>query len=150
RASRLWTHCLPDRDGKGKPGHDNRFARPGKYTRIANVSGAFGLIRTAFLGPSRATVKMTGNRVNCGVWGDTSPLERGGNSARPLPPCPQMLEHAGGRKAVGGLDDRGLEVAQRIAGLRPDLAVGVALIEAALHQKLLQLERLVARQYTLV
>src|ERR1700731_4256672 len=57
----------------------------------------------------------------------------------------QPLQHVGGGESVRCGSDRGLEAAQRIPGLAPELAVGGAAIEAALGQKLLQFQALGAR-----
>src|SRR3984957_18081251 len=57
----------------------------------------------------------------------------------------QPLQHVGGGESVRRGPDRGLEAAQRIPGLAPELAVRGSAIEAALGQKLLQFQPLGAR-----
>ena len=57
----------------------------------------------------------------------------------------QPLQHVGGGKTIRGGADRGLEAAQGIPGLAPELAVRGAPIEAALGQKLLQFQPFGAR-----
>src|ERR1035437_9968332 len=58
----------------------------------------------------------------------------------------QPLQHVGGGKSVRRGPDRGLEAAQGLPRLTAELAVRDAAIEAALRQKLLQLQPLGPRQ----
>src|SRR6267142_3144465 len=52
----------------------------------------------------------------------------------------QPLQHVGRGESVRRCPDRGLERAQRVAGLAAELAVRSAAIEAALGQQLLQFQ----------
>src|SRR5262245_53322416 len=61
------------------------------------------------------------------------PARLGGESAPAQP-----FQHAGTCKPVRGRPDRSLEAADRLARAGPQIAVGLAAIEPALAQKLLQ------------
>src|SRR6185437_9799838 len=62
----------------------------------------------------------------------------------------QLVEDDRRGKAVGNLSDRGLEIADRGSCPGAELAVGLADVVAAVHQQLLQLQPLVAREHALV
>src|SRR5258705_2678994 len=59
----------------------------------------------------------------------------------------QPLQHVRRGESVRRCPDRGLERAQRLAGLAAELAVRGAAVEAALHQKLLQFHPFGPRQH---
>jgi hypothetical protein len=73
---------------------------------------------------------------------------RFGHTGTPLPSA-QPLQHRRRGKPVGHLYDRGLELAQRIAGPAAEPAIGLAHVVAALRQQLLQLVAFSAREHTL-
>ena len=64
-----------------------------------------------------------------------------------LSAAPQPVQYLGGGKSVGRGADRGLEAAQGLPGGAAELAIGGALVEAALRQQLLQFQPFGPRQH---
>src|SRR6185437_11273517 len=97
-------------------------------------------------GRNRVTARAEPGYRKCGI-GCQEDRNRVPNPGTPPESVPaEPLQHVGRGKSVRRRPDRGLEAAQRVAGLAAELAVRRALIEAALDQKLLQFQPFGFRQ----
>ena len=103
-------------------------------SRIGPQAGEFSTINEASHPGVKAAAKLLFSKVTFAC-----------NEAVSAPAQP--LQHVGRGESVRRCPDRGLERAQRLAGLAAELAIRGAAIKTALGQKLLQLQPFGLRQF---